>query len=137
MVNRQLNIQTVVSSLFSENAYIAHLPESPPCIVVDPGSDVQDIYNLIRKDGLQPTAILNTHGHADHILGNAALKDVFPDAPLIIGEGDAFKLTDPEANLSAGYGMPVVSPAADRTVTEGETLDLAGLQLEVLNKTGH
>ena len=38
--------------------------------------------------------------------------------PLVIGAEDAYKLTDPEANLSAPFGLPLVSPPADATVAE-------------------
>ncbi len=82
-------------------------------------------------------AILNTHGHADHIAGNAALKQAFPNAPVIIGSGDAIMLTDAEANLSAPFGMAITSPAADRTVGEGDTVEAAGLTFEVRDIPGH
>jgi hydroxyacylglutathione hydrolase len=82
-------------------------------------------------------AILNTHGHADHIAGNEAVKQRYPDAPLIIGHLDADKLTDPIGNLSAGFGMPMVSPPADRTVREGDVLDLGGIKWTVRETPGH
>jgi glyoxylase-like metal-dependent hydrolase (beta-lactamase superfamily II) len=56
---------------------------------------------------------------------------------LIIGQGDADKLTDPYKNLSASLGVPIVSPPADRLVNEGDTLELAGMTLEVLEMPGH
>jgi glyoxylase-like metal-dependent hydrolase (beta-lactamase superfamily II) len=46
-------------------------------------------------------------------------------------------LTDASANLSAPFGMPVVSPPADQTVREGDVLDFAGIRLEVLEIPGH
>ena len=56
---------------------------------------------------------------------------------MLIGHGDASKLTDPVGNLSAGFGVPLVSPPADRTVREGEVLDLAGIKWTVLDTPGH
>ena len=56
---------------------------------------------------------------------------------LLIGKGDAIMLSDAIANLSALFGEPLTSPPADRTVAEGEMLELAGLKLEVLEIPGH
>jgi glyoxylase-like metal-dependent hydrolase (beta-lactamase superfamily II) len=39
--------------------------------------------------------------------------------------------------LSAPFGLPVTSPPADRTVAEGDTVEVAGLQLEVRDIPGH
>ena len=65
------------------------------------------------------------------------MKDAFPDAPLIIGRNEAYLLRDPEANMSAPFGLPIASPAAERLVDDGERLELAGFQLEVREIPGH
>src|SRR5207302_10920312 len=46
-------------------------------------------------------------------------------------------LTDADLNMSAPFGMPITSPPADRTVAEGDVLDVAGIRLEVLEIPGH
>jgi hypothetical protein len=48
------------------------------------------------------------------IAGNAALRDRWPSLPIIIGRHDAAKLTNPAGNLSAAFGMNLISPPADR-----------------------
>lgn len=130
-------IRVLTSTLFEENAYLVALPGMNDCIVVDPGLDPELIIEAIEAEGWTPAAILNTHGHADHIAGNAAMKERWPTAPLIIGAGDASKLTDPVANLSAGFGLPLVSPAADQTVQEGDVLEFAGIRWTALDTPGH
>lgn len=122
---------------FDENSYLITLPGRQDGVIVDPGFEFPKILDEAEALGITPVAILNTHGHADHIAGNAAMKDRWPDSPLIIGEGDADKLTDPVGNLSAIFGFPMVSPKADQTVREGEVLELAGIRWTVRNTPGH
>ncbi|MCX7425548.1 MAG: MBL fold metallo-hydrolase [Planctomycetia bacterium] len=137
MSQQKIDIATIVSTLFGENTFVARLMGGSQCVVIDPGLEPEKVIHYLDARHLTPAAILNTHGHADHIAGNAALKDRWPDCPLVIGAGDAEKLTDPRSNLSAGFGMSVVSPPADVTVDEGDVYSAAGLDLEVRAIPGH
>ena len=137
MPSKRLHLAVVVSELFQENAYIAHLEGRSDCLVFDPGLDVEAIIDKLAELKLVPAAILNTHGHADHIAGNGALKRKWPAAPLVIGSIDASKLTSPIENLSRGYGIDLISPAADKLVHEGDVYSGAGLELEVYETPGH
>src|SRR3954470_1645825 len=98
-----LNIHTLVSMPFEENTYVVWLPGRHDVLVVDPGLEPDLILDFLREEGLTPAAILNTHGHADHIAGNAALKEAYPQAPLIIGVNDTPLLADANLNLSAPF----------------------------------
>lgn len=137
MEHPRVTILSIVSAIFEENAYLAYLEGRTDTLVVDPGLEPEKIVAALQERGLTPAAILCTHGHADHIAGNAALKERWPECPLVIGSGDADKLTDPVGNLSAGFDFNLVSPEADRTVSEGELLEYAGFKLEVRDTPGH
>ena len=113
------------------------LPGRDDCLIVDPGFTPREVIDHIDQLGLTPAAILLTHGHSDHIGGNAAMKRRWPACPIIIGRGDAPKLTDPWQNLSGQFGLPMVSPPADRLVDDNEQLELAGMRLEVRDAPGH
>src|SRR5262245_41818091 len=132
-----LQIHTVVSQPFDENTYVVWREGATTALVFDPGLDPGAILQVLADNELTPAALVLTHGHADHIGGNAALKTVHPHIPIIIGSGDAPLLADPWLNLSAPFGFEVVSPPADRTVNEGDVLDLAGVRMEVLEIPGH
>lgn len=132
-----VQIQTIVSMPFAENTYIAWQQGSTDTLVIDPGTEPEAILEFLKDRGLTPVAILNTHGHADHIAGNADLKAAFPAAPLIIGERDAPMLTDPNLNVSRSYGFDIVSPPADQLVREGDSLLFAGLTFEIRDIPGH
>ncbi|HEX3872386.1 MAG TPA: MBL fold metallo-hydrolase [Pirellulales bacterium] len=130
-------VETIVSPPFQENTYVANLADRSDCIVIDPGFDVETIVQYLEKQRLTPAAILNTHGHVDHIAGNRELKERWPLCPLVIGRGDAPKLTDSRLNMSAGYGLGVTSPEADVLLDEGQTYSAAGFDLETHEIPGH
>jgi glyoxylase-like metal-dependent hydrolase (beta-lactamase superfamily II) len=132
-----LHVGRVVSMPFDENTYIAHFHDRNDCIVFDPGLEPAAILEYLDQHALVPAAILCTHGHSDHIAGNAALKRRWPECPLVIGALDAPKLTDPQLNLSAAFGVRLISPPADRTVDEPGRFTAAGIELDVLSAPGH
>ena len=132
-----LEIHTLVSMPFGENTYIAWIPPRRDALIVDPGFGPESILDFLHDHELTPAVILNTHGHADHIGGNAACKAAYPSATLIIGADEKHLLTDANANLSAQFGLPITSPPADRLVKEGESIEAAGVTLEVLDVPGH
>jgi hydroxyacylglutathione hydrolase len=137
MAGPDYEIEVVESAPFAENAYVLWRRGGTEALVVDPSFDTDPILERLDREGLALAAILNTHGHADHIAGNAAIKEIFPNSPLIIGSNDSSLLQDAEANLSAPFGMPLTSPPADRVVNHGERLELAGFSFEVREIPGH
>jgi glyoxylase-like metal-dependent hydrolase (beta-lactamase superfamily II) len=130
-------IEAIESAPFAQLCYVAWLAGRTDAAVVDPGFDTRSLSRLLDERRLRPAAILNTHGHVDHIAGNAAIKLAFPDAPLIIGRDETALLSDPEANMSAPFGLPVTSPAADRLVGDGDEVEVAGFRFLVREIPGH
>jgi hydroxyacylglutathione hydrolase len=132
-----LVVGRVESAPFGENTYVFHRTGGSDCLVVDPGFEPDAIIAFIEDRGLEPAAILLTHGHSDHIAGNGRLRERWPGLPILIGRDDASKLTDPAGNLSAAFGLALVSPPADRLLDDGEQLSLAGLEIGVTMIPGH
>ncbi len=137
MHHPDLQLAVIVSQPFEENTFIVHLGQRSDALVFDPGFEPGKILDYLDAHKLVPAAILNTHGHSDHIGGNAALKERWPDCPIVIGRGDVPKLSDPVLNLSANLGAHVVSPPADVIVDEGDVYRAAGFELHVLEIPGH
>lgn len=137
MDQNRLKIAAVVSQPFGENSYVVWFDGENECVVLDPGFEPDLVLAQLERHDLRPAAILNTHGHSDHIAGNAAIKDRWPDCPLVIGVHEAEKLLDPMQNLSGLFGLSLISPPADKTVADGDQYLAAGIEFQVREIPGH
>jgi hydroxyacylglutathione hydrolase len=104
--------------------------------VIDPGGPVDAVSAVIERSGLQLQWIVNTHGHVDHICGNAALQERY-GAPIFIHEADREMLHSAAINLSVFFGPGVMSPDAAATLTDGEWIPLGETGFRVIAVPGH
>lgn len=120
------------------NCYIVACESTRHAMVIDPGAEAERIAQLIETRGYSLRLIVNTHGHFDHIGGNAHLKARFSPTLAIHGL-DACMLADPEANLSwfLPEELSVVSPVADRMLSDGYRVAAGTASLEVIHTPGH
>ena len=58
---------TIVSNPFQQNTFVANLEGRKDCVIVDPGLEPDKIIQFLGEKGLEPAALLITHGHSDHI----------------------------------------------------------------------
>ncbi len=130
-------IHPIISTPFEENAYAVYLDGASECVVIDPGFEPSKIIHWMEKKGLKPTAILITHGHVDHIAGNRDIQRNWPDCKIYVGEKDAEKLIDPAKNLSAPFGLPIVSPPADVKLQDEEKFEVVGIPMTAMHVPGH
>ncbi len=131
-----LHLQRLTVGWLETNCYIIFDRRTLDAAVIDPGINDPAIADFIRTHHLQVMSIINTHGHADHIAGNTDLNRAF-HCPVWIHEADQEALVDPRLNLSASFGIPVVSIPAARGLVDGETINLGGNTLQVLHTPGH
>lgn len=120
----------------SENCYLARLDGADRGIIVDPGDEPERILAAVEALGIDVDAILLTHCHFDHI-GAVAPVAKATRAPVYCPEIEVPLLTDIMSYVPwPGFG-PFESYDPEHTVTGGEHLSLAGLEIDVLFTPGH
>jgi hydroxyacylglutathione hydrolase len=133
-----MKIDRFILGDFETNCYVVRVDETAKdCLVIDPGFDAQQIVDFLAERELNPVAVVLTHGHADHIVGVDLLRQQFPKVRVYIHKLDAMMLADAAANLSSLVGRPYMAEPADVLLEDGQTLDQAGIRLEVLHTPGH
>ena len=130
-----MNIQSLVVGPVAAYCYILS-DAAGEGTVIDPGGDAPTILEAIKKENLKINAVLNTHGHSDHIGANDAVRDA-TGAPLYIHAADENMLTDPRANLSLFMGSKIISRPAEYHLKEGDILHFGDIELKVLHTPGH
>lgn len=118
------------------NCYIVSCQETKECIIIDPGAEADLIIKFLESESLTVKAIVNTHGHADHIGANSVLKK-YTLAPIMIGAFDQEMLTDPKLNLSVYIEKQIISDEADQLLNDGDIIRFGKVNLTVLHTPGH
>jgi hydroxyacylglutathione hydrolase len=105
-------------------------------MVIDPGDDINDVLDLVRKHNLQVKQIVITHAHIDHIGGAMKLRSA-TGAPILLNQNDyaLLKMLDVQAQW-IGVQAPG-NVEIDRSVTTGEKITAGSHTAEVLHTPGH
>jgi len=131
-----LLVKRLVVGPLGTNCYVVASAPGAGAAIIDPGGDADAILAEVADNDLRVVYVVNTHGHSDHVAANASVLEA-TGARLVIHELDAPMLGDPVANISAFIGARTISPEADVTVTDGDTVDIDGFALSVLHTPGH
>ena len=112
------------------NCYILEDEATNKAAVIDPADEGDRILSVLKEDGVQVEYILLTHGHYDHTTAVPDLIRALPQAEVYIHQADA--------NGAGSQLFPLAGQVADlKYYTEGDTLTLGSLTIQVLHTPGH
>ena len=123
-------IETFTVGTLSTNCYVVHSQITKQAIIIDPGlelsTEAQQIFDYINADALKIKLIVNTHGHQDHVSGNAIFQAKY-DVPIYIHKFDALALEDLEKDR-----FP-----ASVLLEDGNQISFGDQNLKILHTPGH
>lgn len=124
---------------FQVNGFVLY-DETGEAIIIDGAvnskTEQNQLIDFINKNELKPKYIISTHGHLDHICGNAFLKSTF-DIPILINEEDNFWV-ERAMDQAAMYDFPMQKPPMpDNSINDGEIIKFGDSILKALHIPGH
>lgn len=124
---------------YMENNCNTYVLQGDALVLVDPGLKkyVPDIVDAMKKDGLDPeqiTHVINTHGHPDHMDGDAYFMD--SDVKMSLHEEEERFLNDIGKQFFSMFGLESPRYRVDFFAAEG-SLKAAGIDLEIIHTPGH
>jgi hydroxyacylglutathione hydrolase len=134
-----IEIKKFTFNPFQENTYLLY-DSTGECVIVDPGcydqAEQKQLAAFISQHKLKVIALLNTHCHIDHVLGNKFVKDTY-NVKLLLHKEDEQQLRAVKV-YAPNYGFHNYAEAeADGYLTEGEEFKFGNSVLEVLFVPGH
>lgn len=139
------------------NLYLVKGAQAAALIEAGVSAVVDSVTAQLDSLRVSPTFLVVTHPHSDHVTGLAGLREKFPQALVVAGEGAQDFLTHPKAAESlviedrhmadflAGQGLPPGRPPVQDPPSlencliakDGDEMDLGGLTLRFLSIEGH
>jgi glyoxylase-like metal-dependent hydrolase (beta-lactamase superfamily II) len=129
-------IESFKTGPIDNNVYVLVDDATQHCAVVDPGPESGHILDALTARGLTVATIVNTHGHWDHVAGNALFSSA-AGAPIYRHPLDE-EMARHADQFAAVWGFRAEpSPPADHTLEEGNTFEFGPYRFAVIHVPGH
>lgn len=129
-----MTIATLEIGSIGTNCYVI-ADEQGQAAIIDCDGNTAPLHQYITENHLNPTHILLTHGHFDHIGAVEEVKEKY-GCQVYAAKEEMRVLADPSINFSASTGISI-SITPDVCVTEGDVIEVGNLKFTVLLTPGH
>ena len=130
-------ILCIKTGFMDNNTWLVYDKETKEGFIVDSSFNGEKIIEAIKSRGVELKGIFLTHGHYDHIYSVLDVKKAFPEANVYAGADEAELLSDPRLNLFRKHGLESDEVRADIYLSDGERVNVAGFDIEVIFTPGH
>jgi glyoxylase-like metal-dependent hydrolase (beta-lactamase superfamily II) len=125
-------VERAMHPQFLSNTYLVADGEGGPAFFVDAGGPVEPLVEMAERRELEPTHVLLTHHHFDHVSEVAALRKRWPSIDVLISPTERDLLAGAGAGGEDDGGAPSIG-----TVDSGQTLRFGALEVRPLHTPGH
>ena len=133
----QVEIITLVVGQMQENCYLFYDSQSLDTLIIDPGDDADYIERIIADNKLQPTQIIATHGHFDHIMAVTELKLAY-NIPFRIHKNDEFLVKNMQNSAKHFLGIDAdPPPIVDEFINPKSRINIGNNYLQIIEVPGH
>lgn len=129
-------IETLVVGPLQENCYVVACEQTKAAVIIDPGAEADRIYEVVSAKNLTLTAVLNTHGHPDHV---GAVADIVERAgvPFLMHQDDLFLIEGFDSDPIRIFLQAKTPPKPSRFLQDAEILNIGSLAITVAHTPGH
>src|SRR5664279_1388821 len=113
-------VERSMSDAWLSNTYVVADELGGHAVMIDAGGPVAPLLDFLRRGQLTLTHVLLTHHHHDHVAELDALRERFPDAPVLIHPLER-----------------ELVPSATGTMEPGQPIETGALRIEPIHTPGH
>lgn len=131
-----LQIHSSVVGPLQSNSYLVYSASRERAIIIDAGGDADKIIKVVKRVGAKVRFIVATHGHFDHVLAIDEIREEL-GCEFLIHEADEVILKTFSESVRRWLGIEMKDPKPDGYLTEGQQIDVGGVNIRVIHTPGH
>lgn len=134
-----IRIKTFAFNPFQVNTFVVY-NDTPECLIIDAAcyqeEEFQKLFSFITEKSLKPVALLNTHGHVDHLTGTSRVCEKY-GIDLFMHKDDQFLLENAVAQ-GRTFGFTIEAPPLPKTwLKDGDKFQFGKSEITAWHAPGH